>query len=289
MQVADAINANLAQYGRGFQPRSVQGFAAMEQGDWDRAGYFWQEAARNGYTPLQLGWLLLLEGRAMEVQGDVQRAMALYRQARSECSRWEEPVYRHAVCMVKLGFTDKAMSDFLDLVYNAPNMFNRILLDPELERGRIHILSALWGAWSDAKQARDDKLETVAGLPDYLKSWFRTFLGIKDECMILITGELVRSYHKSFHADFCHEREEEARIYKSGCALSACSVDGLDFEYRRATARFGNRSVSFSSHYYQLSINLTNCWIDQRVSAPSRIEATSSAVDSTICRRTSTA
>ena len=167
------INANLATYGRGFQPRSVQGFVAMEQGDWSRAGYFWQEAARSGYTALQRGWLYLLEGRGFEVQGDCQRAISLYRQARSECPRWVEPSYRLGVCLVKQGFTDRGMNEIGDLLRSDPNIFNRVLVDPELERGRIHILSALKGPWSEAKAARDEKLDAVKCLPDYLKSWFR--------------------------------------------------------------------------------------------------------------------
>ncbi|WP_243310344.1 tetratricopeptide repeat protein [Fundidesulfovibrio agrisoli] len=167
------ITANLAAYGRGFQPRSVQGFVAMEQADWSRAGYFWQEAGRSAYTPLQRGWLYFLEARGFEVQGDYFAAAGLYRQARSECPRWLEPGYRLGVCLVKQGFTDRGMNEIADLLRLEPNIFNRVLIDPELERGRIHILSALKTPWSEAKAARDEKLDAVKCLPDYLKSWFR--------------------------------------------------------------------------------------------------------------------
>ncbi|MFZ5425414.1 MAG: tetratricopeptide repeat protein [Thermodesulfobacteriota bacterium] len=167
------IAQGLAKYGRGFQPRSIQGFVAMEQADWSRAAYFWQEAARSAFTPLQRGWLAFLEGRALEVQGDCQKAVGLYRQAKSECPRWIEPVYRQGACMVKLGFTDQGLYDLLDLVRSHPPLFNRILLDPELERGRIHALQALWRPWSEAKAARDEKAVHLKGLPEYLKSWFR--------------------------------------------------------------------------------------------------------------------
>jgi tetratricopeptide (TPR) repeat protein len=163
----------LAKHGRGFQPRSLQGFMAMEQLDWNRAVYFWQEASRGAFTPLQRGWLAYLEGRAMEVQENYQKAMASYSQAKSECPRWNVPSYRQGVCMVKLGFTDQGLRGFLDQIYSDPNVFNRIILDPELERGRIRILSALWKPWSEALAARNEKAALLGGLPEHLKSWFR--------------------------------------------------------------------------------------------------------------------
>lgn len=167
------VAQGIATYGRGFQPRSVQGFVAMEQDDWSRAAYYWQEAARSAYTAVQRGWLFFLEARLMEVQGEVQKALGLYRQARSECPRWIEPVYRQGVCMVKLGFTDQGLVDLMDLLRSYPEIFNRMLVDPELERGRIHILHALWRPWTEAKAARDEKASHLKGLPDYLKSWFK--------------------------------------------------------------------------------------------------------------------
>ena len=167
------ISQGLATHGRGFQPRSIQGFMAMESGDWSRSAYFWQEAARSAFSPLQRGWLAYLEGRSMEVQGDFQGALGLYRQSKSECPRWTAPSYRQGVCMVKMGFTDQGLYEFFELIRSDPNVFNQVILDPELERGRIHILSALWKPWSEAKALRDEKAAYLPGQSDYLKSWFR--------------------------------------------------------------------------------------------------------------------
>lgn len=82
------------------------------------------------------------------------------------------------------------------------------------------------------------------GLKHYLKQWFRSFLGIKDECMILITGELVRSYHVAIHESYTHERSKESYYYNRNCTLSACSIDGVDYEYRMLVEKYGNKAVS---------------------------------------------
>lgn len=79
----------------------------------------------------------------------------------------------------------------------------------------------------------------------YLKLWFRSFLGVKDECMILLNGEIVREYHISKHENYIHEREDEAHYYNTQCTLSSCSIDGLDYEYRKIVNKYGHKNVYF--------------------------------------------
>ena len=91
----------------------------------------------------------------------------------------------------------------------------------------------------------------------YLKDWFRAFLGIKDEAMILITGELVRGYHIPIHGKYQHQRIGESHYYNDGCTLSACSVDGLDYEYRTMHEKFGSRQVG--CEFQIIALLSTNC------------------------------
>lgn len=79
----------------------------------------------------------------------------------------------------------------------------------------------------------------------YVKIWFRSYLAMKDECMIAVNGEIVRLYHVKLHEDYVHQRKEEKRYYNLKCVLSACSIDGIDYEYRQLQRRFGAKSVSF--------------------------------------------
>lgn len=67
----------------------------------------------------------------------------------------------------------------------------------------------------------------------YLIRWFRTFVGVKDEAMLLINGELMRNYHRKVHEQHLHTRGKESSYYKTGVlGLSSCSVDGMNYQFR---------------------------------------------------------
>lgn|GEM_PF-293026 len=173
---AEAYEVHLAQalarYPRSYQPKALQGFAAMEAGDWTKAVYYWQESVRLCYTALQRGYFHYLQGRAMEIQGDFHKAIALYRESLRDCPKWTEPLYRQGVCLVKMGFTDQGLQYFYQLVPNDANMFNRVMVDPELERGRLHVLAALWKKWEEARLEAAVRLTTLSALGESLRGHF---------------------------------------------------------------------------------------------------------------------
>jgi len=81
----------------------------------------------------------------------------------------------------------------------------------------------------------------------YLKKWFRTFVGIKDEAMLLINGELIRNYHFKVHEKFVHTREHEQHYYTSKAellGLSSCCVDGINYEIRMIEKAFKKLMVN---------------------------------------------
>jgi len=162
----------LAKYPRAYQPKSVQGFAAMEGGDWTKAVYYWQESGRLCYTALQRGYFLYLQARAMEVQGEFHKAIALFRETLREGPKWIEPVYRQGVCLVKMGFTDQGLQLFGQLLSSDAAMFNRVMVDPELERGRLHILSALWRIWKQSREEANARLAALGALSESLRGRF---------------------------------------------------------------------------------------------------------------------
>lgn len=162
----------LTKYPRAFQPKSLQGMAAMEGGDWTKAVYYWQESGRLCYTALQRAYFLFLQARAMEIQGECHKAIALYRDVLRESPKWTEPVYRQGACLVKMGFTDQGLQLFGQLLPGNPSMFNRVMIDPELERGRLHILEALWRIWEAAKVETTTLTASLGTLSESLRERF---------------------------------------------------------------------------------------------------------------------
>jgi hypothetical protein len=77
----------------------------------------------------------------------------------------------------------------------------------------------------------------------YLRKWFRTFLGVKDEAMVLFNGEVIREYHEELHKQYYHSRGNEDKYYKGVFGLSCCSVDGLNFEIRKIERVYKNKKV----------------------------------------------
>ncbi|MBU1611226.1 MAG: tetratricopeptide repeat protein, partial [Proteobacteria bacterium] len=91
-------------------------------------------------------------------------AAGLYRRAYTVSPFWLDTLYRSAVCMVKMGFTGQAVDIFTELLGSDPNFFNRILVDTELDRGRAHVLSAMWEKWGEAEYKVKELKENVEKL-----------------------------------------------------------------------------------------------------------------------------
>ena len=159
-------------YPRSYQPQCLLGFWHLEIGDTNQALFHWQEAERMGYTPLQKAYFHYLQGRLMEVEGNLKDAINTYKQANTNSPTWIDPVYRQAVCMVKMGFTGQAMDMLGDLIVRDPNVFNRVLIDPEIDRGRVQLLSALWENWSDAEESVKETRTRVTRLTDDITKRF---------------------------------------------------------------------------------------------------------------------
>lgn len=157
---------------RDYQWRTLQGFLAMERGDLDRAVSYWKEAEPLGDSPIHFAYHKYLQARALEVQSRFDAAMALYKEAKTLCPLWIEPLYRQAVCMVKMGFSEHAVGLIDQLVDDDPNMFNRIIIDPEAERGVVHILSSLHTRWVVAEQGAKEGAESLKQLVEEVEDWF---------------------------------------------------------------------------------------------------------------------
>jgi len=168
----EAVRAVSAKSGRTFEAACLEGFVALESDDQHMAQFYWQEAARLAQSNVQQCYAQFLQARLHEIGGEFREALGLYRQVHMGSPKWLEPTYREGVCMVKMGFTGQSLDIFADLVGREPTIFNRILVDTEIDRGRVHVLSGLWDPWTDSQARAAAVGLNVAALLKELPQWF---------------------------------------------------------------------------------------------------------------------
>ncbi|SNR63462.1 hypothetical protein SAMN04488503_0505 [Humidesulfovibrio mexicanus] len=168
----ELLRAVCAKSGRSFEAACLEGFVSLEADDHHMAQFYWQEAGRLAETNIQQCYVLFLQARLREVVGEYREALGLYRQVLMGSPKWLEPTYREGVCMVKMGFTGQSLDIFADLVNREPMFFNRILVDLETDRGRVHVLAGLWEPWLEAQVKAKNIGIKVTSLLKELPQWF---------------------------------------------------------------------------------------------------------------------
>lgn len=166
------LGSAMVRYPRSYQPRALAGLLHMEQEDFQQGGFFLQEAERLSYTSVQRASICVMQGRLWEFQFEFDKAINLYKKAEGHAKGWADPLYRQAVCFVKMGFTEHAIALLLQIIDQDPHMFNRILIDPELERGRYNILTALWETWHEMLEEARKASKHAEELAGKLDQWF---------------------------------------------------------------------------------------------------------------------
>ena len=157
---------------RDYRVKVLNGFLALDRDDPLRAQALWKEAETLCHTPLQLSHLQFLQARLTEISGKYENAGLMYSAILTLTPDWTEPIYRHIVCLVKMGFADQALPRLLMLMDSDPNIFNRVLIDPEVERGRVQILAGLYGPWLEAKEQAANEVQNLGHLRMELTTWF---------------------------------------------------------------------------------------------------------------------
>ncbi len=175
------IKNAMIRFSRSYQPRSLMAFYELEAGNPEQAYFYWQEAERLCYSPLQQGYFIYLQGRMQEVMGEFGEASDIYRRAQGRCPEWLEPQYRRAVCMVKMGFAEQAISSFQDIIEKDPHYFNRIMIDPELDRGRLTVLQEMGELWAIAEADAKEVAVGMDALSSDISQWFEEGHEFADE------------------------------------------------------------------------------------------------------------
>ena len=157
---------------RDYRVKTLNGFLALDRDDPLRAQALWKEAEPLCHTPMQVSHLHFLQARLTEISGKYENAGLMYSAILTLTPDWLEPMYRHAVCLVKMGFADQALPHLLRLIERDSNIFNRVLIDPEVERGRVQLLGGLYGLWLEAKEQAASEAQNLGHLRMELTTWF---------------------------------------------------------------------------------------------------------------------
>ncbi len=194
---------HIARGQRDWRIYSLLGFLAMERGDLAKAQSFWHEAEGMASLVLHQAWHRFLQARALEMLGKCGEAAELYQMAQRLLPQWVQPEYRRLTCRVKLGFGEKVKERFSALVTENPSLFNQILLDPDLERGRKPILAALYPLWQEGQKRSQAERAELERLQCVLEAWFTpehpVAARFTAQIANLQAASLVRNYLSFFH------------------------------------------------------------------------------------------
>lgn len=150
----------------------LRGFISMEKKDYHAALSAWRDAENICSITTHQVWIKFLIARLREIQGFYGDAIDLYAQAQHLLPAWKDLEYRINVCLVKQGFGQDVTHKFLQKLPESPELFHKILVDPELKRGHFHILSQLIPEWEHAYDGFIIDRDTLKQLLHTLKEWF---------------------------------------------------------------------------------------------------------------------
>ncbi len=157
---------------RDWRLKSLLGFICVEKNDYVKALNYWKDAESTTSSILHQAWHYFLMGRVHELLAQYEEAMDFYSSAKKILTFWSEPTYRILACRVKMGFAEQVQEQILQLIKDQPTYFNRILLDPELERGHLPIMTMLYPLWLDMIEKSSLEKNRVLGLLQEVDEWF---------------------------------------------------------------------------------------------------------------------
>lgn len=176
----------LVQNSRNWQTYSILGFIAVERGDFYHALHAWREANLHCSTTLHQAWITFLIARLYEMRGQFSEAIDHYLLAAKLLPTWDDILYRQLVCQAKQGFGELAAGKIKVLIQSKPEIFHKVLLDPELHRGHTHLLQSLSPIWEEAAHNFKSDRQELEQLLQTLSLWFEEH----ENPMILYSGKI---------------------------------------------------------------------------------------------------
>lgn len=166
------IQQLLDEHSRDARLHTMAGFVAIGKKDYAQAiASFTRASVLTSNVPLQ-GWNEYLIARVEEVQGSYASAIQHYKKVSRILPDSIECRYRAVVCRVKMGFVEQTLDEIMALIDANSFIFNRFLIDPGLERGRIMILQHLFSQWNETEKRASSERENILAMRTEFEQWF---------------------------------------------------------------------------------------------------------------------
>ena len=148
---------------------------------------------------------------------------------------WTDVSYRLMVCKIKLGFGEQTLDQVRALIGAQPDYFNRCLIDPELNRGHLLILSTLYPIWMELSIGA--KLETarLQELSEQIDIWYPADHPIAQR-LGEATHALRRLSEVKNYAACLYVRESRPELEKDFAESTQQEIESLQARYKRYLA-----------------------------------------------------
>ncbi len=166
------IQSAVQRFPRDGRLRTLLGFCRISKGDTNSALSCFKDGAALTHSSLVQAWNEYLHARALEMLGRHADAFEQYGNVQRIIPSWTDVSYRQLVCKVKLGFGEHTLEQIRGLIAAEPHYFNRCLIDPELERGHLLILSTLYPLWVEAAGSTDPEKIKLKEIGEQVEAWF---------------------------------------------------------------------------------------------------------------------
>ncbi len=167
-EIREIMSRNL----RDMRLRSLLGFMYIYRNDLKNAHSCFKEAATLTATPALQAWNEFLQARTIEIQEQYLDAISQYNQILRVVPHWKDLAYRCIVCKVKMGFVEQELSNISKLINDDPTYFNRFMIDPELGRGQLIILTHLYPLWKDTELRAETEIKKLDSMHEKVLAWF---------------------------------------------------------------------------------------------------------------------
>lgn len=152
--------------------RTLHGFLSLAKNDPAKAEVSFKEGAALTTAPQLQAWNEYLLARLAESQGRFAEALNQYEQTQRVAPQWKDLEYRQIVCKVKMGFAEQVLGQINKLIKDDPSYFNRCLVDPELGRGQLLILTSIHPLWEEAERDAEAEKAQIQRLAELVNTWF---------------------------------------------------------------------------------------------------------------------